>query len=78
MDDTVLVGVGQGRRDLDGQFHRTSGRDGSPGLHLAPKYPGYVLHGYVSGATFHLEVEDLDDVRVVQAGGQVSLLPQGF
>ena len=35
------------------------------------------VHGYVSGATFYLEIEDLDDVGVVQTGGQVGLLPQG-
>ncbi len=78
MDHTVLMGVGHGGGNLDGQFHRPSGRDGSPGLHLTPQYPGDVLHGHESGAAFHLEVEDLDDVGVVQTGGQVGLLPQGF
>ena len=78
VDHTVLVGVGHGPAHLDGQFHRPSGGEGNPGLHLAPQYPGDVFHGNVGGATFHLEVEDLDDVGVVQAGGQVGFLPQGF
>ncbi|MEE3142578.1 MAG: DNA-3-methyladenine glycosylase I [Chloroflexota bacterium] len=77
VDHTVLVGVGHGPAHLDGQFHGSLGREGSPGLHLAPQYPGDILHRHESGATFHLEVEDLDDVGVVQAGGQVGFLPQG-
>ena len=61
-----------------GVVHRPSRRDGGPGLHLALQYPGDVLHGHESGALFHLEVQDLDDVRVVQPRGEVGFLPQGF
>jgi len=75
--DAVLVGVGHGGGNLDGQFHGSSRREGSAGLHLAPQYPGDILHGDVGGAAFHLEVQDFDDVGVVQTGGQVGVLSQG-
>ena len=86
MDDAVLVGGGEGERDLPAHVERPPEREGSPLLPGLEVFPLEPLHGDVGRALFDevagrgdgpgLELakgDDADDVGVVELGEDLPL-----